>query len=222
MDKNEHRKKTLGFFREAALNKEGFYDAPNANDLRHSIWQRRVRAYLWSRVVHLAGSSDTLVEVGCGNGDFIKELAVELPGTKFCGHDFSSEMIEIAKRKYGGYANLSYRTQDLLNPDPDIGRFDIVLCVNMFHHLHSDDLDRGMDSLAALTRKVLLFEIKNENNFWNRSFRPTNNFPLNLLSPQRARSYLLPKGLRFMRQWNIFGLDFLSPIVILEFSRDKA
>jgi hypothetical protein len=92
----------------------------------------------------------------------------------------------------------------------------------MFHHLHSDDLDRGMDSLAALTRKVLLFEIKNENNFWNRNFRPTDNIRINLLSPHRARSYLLPKGLQFMRQWNIFGLDFLSPIVILEFSRDEA
>jgi SAM-dependent methyltransferase len=222
MDKGEHRQKTLGFFREAALNKEGFYDAPDASDLRHSIWQRRVRAHLRSRIFDLRGSCDTLVEVGCGNGDFTSELAVELPGMIFRGHDFSSDMIEIAKRKYGGIPNLAYRTEDLLNPDPDTGQFDIVLCVNMFHHLHNDDLDRGMDSLAALTKTILLFEIKNENNFWNRSFRPTDHFPVNLLSSRRARSYLTPKGLQFIRQWNIFGLDFLSPIVILEFSRDEA
>ena len=107
-------------------------------------------------------------------------------------------------------------------PYADAGQFDIVLCLNMFHHLHLDDLEHGMDSLNALTGTVLLFEIKNENNLWNRRFRPTDSFPVNLLSPQRARSYLSSKGLQFVHQWNIFGLDFLSPIVILEFSRDEA
>ncbi len=222
MDKNKHRQETLGFFRKAALAKEGFYDASDAGDYRHSIWQRRVRGYLRSRILRLAQSSATLVDVGCGNGDFVRELAGHLPEINFRGHDFSSEMIEVAKRKYGGIQNLTYRTRDLLNPGPDSGQFDIVLCLNMFHHLHLDDLDRGMDSLNALTGTVLLFEIKNENNLWNRRFRPTDSFPVNLLSPQRARSYLSSKGLQFVHQWNIFGLDFLSPIVILEFSRDEA
>jgi hypothetical protein len=128
-------------------------------------------------------------------------------------------MIEVAWRNYGGPANLCYQTQDLLRPQPEGRRFDIVLCLNMFHHLHEDDLERGMAALDELTGKVLLFEVKNGNNFWNRKFRPTDHFPVNLLPPARARHYLGAKGLRFVGQWNIFGLDLLSPIVIMEFSR---
>jgi hypothetical protein len=90
----------------------------------------------------------------------------------------------------------------------------------MFHHLHENDLDRGMDSLAKLTKNILLMEIKNENNFWNRKFRPIDSFPVNLMSPNRAKDYFGLKGLKFRRQWNIFWLDLLSPIVILEFFRD--
>jgi hypothetical protein len=52
-----------------------------------------------------------------------------------------------------------------------------------------------MDLLAALTRKVLLFENKNENNFWNRSFRSTDSLPINLLSPKRARSKCCQRAL---------------------------
>jgi SAM-dependent methyltransferase len=219
MDKGEHRQRTLGFFRQAALEKRGFYDASDISDLRHSIWQRRARSWLRRRIVELSGSCASLVDVGCGNGDFVRELAAMLPQMEVRGCDFSPEMIEVAQNDYAGLPNLSYRTQDLLGPHPDRRRFDIVLCLNMFHHLHEDDLDRGMDALDELTGKVLLFEIKNENNLWNRRFRPTDDFPVKLLSPSRAQRYLGGKGLRFVRQWNIFGLARLSPIVILEFSR---
>jgi SAM-dependent methyltransferase len=219
MDKAEHRRRTQDFFRQAALERKGFYDARGLTDLRPSVWQRRVRAWLRGRIIDLADSCTSLVDVGCGNGDFVRDLAETLPQMEIKGHDFSPEMIETALRDHSGPANLSYRTQDLLNLPSEGCRFDIVLCLNMFHHLHEDDLERGMSALADITGKVLLFEIKNESNFWNRRFRPTGDFPVNLLSPTRARRYLGAKGLRFVRQWNIFCLDFLSPIIILEFSR---
>jgi SAM-dependent methyltransferase len=220
MDEQEHTKRTLRYFKQAALEKEGFYDVSDVGDYQHTLWQRRVRAYLKSRIMRLGKSCHSLVDVGCGNGDFIRELAGDVAEMNCRGHDFSSEMIEVAERRYGGIPNLTYRTQDLLNPTPEAGQYDIVVCLNMFHHLHENDLDRGMDALAALTKKVLLFEMKNENNFWNRKFRPMDSFPVNLLSPQRARQHLASKGLTFQHQWNIFGLGFLSPIVILEFHRD--
>ena len=220
MDKNAHKKVTLAYFKDAALHKDGFYDAHDASELKHSFWQRRVRAHIVTRVRALSGTSTSLLDVGCGNGDFIAELASKHPHLTHRGHDFSSEMIAIAREKHTSADNLIYETQDLLHPgNAAFDRYDIVICINMFHHLHADDLNRGLDSLSQATSKHLLFEIKNENNLWNRKMRPAGDFPVTLISPSHLKRHFATQGLRFKAQWNIFGLDFLSPIVVLEFDR---
>jgi SAM-dependent methyltransferase len=219
LDRGTHRTRTLDYFRRAALEKAGFYDAADGAAPGHTIWQRRVRQWLEPRIRQHAASCTTLLDVGCGNGDFLHELAGRLPGLRITGGDFSPEMIEVARARHGGLPNLEFRQRDLLAPAEGEPPFDIVLCLNMFHHLHADDVERGMDALVALTRQVLFFEIKNADNFWNRRFRPREDFPVNLLAPARARDHLRARGLHAVRQWNIFGLAALSPIVILEFVR---
>ena len=216
--KYEHHKVTLRFFRDVALTRQGFYDADVAGDLKHTIWQRRVRSYLTRRILELASPGKRVIDIGCGNGDFVSELAIRLPAMSFWGLDFSPEMIGVAKAVFGGPENLEFQQRDLLDVDTSVAPYDIVLCVNMFHHLHEEDLDKGMERLASITADRLLFEIKNENNFWNRYFRPEK-CPFVLISPNRVRRYLSSQGLRYRGQWNIFVLEFLSPIVVLEFSR---
>ena len=209
----------MAFFRRAALEKDGFYDAAADGERQHSIWQRMVRSHVRERVKGLAGGLASALDVGCGNGDFTAKLARLHPSVAFRGHDASPEMTELARGRYGGAPNLSYAAHDLLTPREPGEEFDLVLCINMFHHVHPDDQERGLDILAALTGGHLLLEIKNGDNLYNRTFRSSTSFPVALISPRRVRRHMASRGLRCQDHWNIFGLGLLSPIVILEFSR---
>jgi len=217
--RSDHRERTLDYFREAANKKQGFYDAAEGGALVHSVWQRRVRTHLLRRFAALRHGCTSVLDVGCGNGDLVAELAKENPTIQFRGNDFSAEMVEVANERYAGISNLTYAHQDLLSIATSGHSADLVICLNMFHHLHEGDLDAGMEAMAAVCNRSLLFEFKNANNFWNRHLRPKGSFPHTMLAPKRAKSCLAAQGLRVVNQWNIFGLDLLSPIVMIEFAR---
>ncbi len=220
LDRAEHRQRTLDYFRRAAAEKDGFYDCSDSTQLGPSRWQSRVRAHLDGACSRVAGDVRSFLDVACGNGDYIRELADRYPEISFRGHDFSGEMIELARNDAGERSNLEYHARDLLELDEALGSFDVVLCLNMFHHLHRKDADRALDALAALTRKHLFFEIKGDDNLWNRYFRPNSEFPVTLVAPMHVREYLGARGLRFVDRWNLFGFAFLSPISVLEFERE--
>lgn len=215
MKRSEHRDITLSYFRRAAVEKEGFYDAADGEPLKQSFWQRLVRYHLTRSIARLRPV--TVVDVGCGNGDFVLELATRFPQVNWLGRDFSAEMIEVAQERRTPLPNLSYEVADLLAVEPDTPRFDLVLCLNMFHHLHPDDVARGMDSLCHLSRGTLLFELKPRECVWNRYLRPDSGFPFHLVSQKEVIRHFAKRGFTHRRTWNIFWFLWLSPISVLEF-----
>jgi len=78
----------------------------------------------------------TLVEIGCGTGEYTKLLGERLPNYKILASDISSGMLEVAKQKCNGAKNVSFlknSAYDLKNIKS--GTVDVVVGFYILHHL---------------------------------------------------------------------------------------
>ncbi len=163
-----HYLTTRDAFRELALRRQGYYDAPAGGPLRHSLWQRRIRRIVRSSLEGLLRSGPpirTLVDVGCGRGDFVRELHEACPGIpELWGTDFSPEMLALALDHARNLPRLRFQTADLLAMPFPAAHFDVTLCVNVLHHVHETDQEHALAELGRITRRYLILEIKNAGN----------------------------------------------------------
>ena len=83
--------------------------------------------------------ADTRVlDVGCGTGHTIVALARHFPETAFLGVDVAASALEAAgaHASEAGVSNVTFRCADVSEePDACLGRFDVVLCLGVLHHI---------------------------------------------------------------------------------------
>lgn len=94
-----------------------------------SAWKVRQIAAMMDRH-RLAPAS--VVEVGCGAGGILRELAVQRPGTRrFVGFDIASDAIALATRTPS--ERVEFRCADFLDRTDE--RFDLLLLIDVFEHV---------------------------------------------------------------------------------------
>lgn len=103
------------------------------------------RKYPWPEVVEFINKineKETSLDLGCGNGRHIKELAKK---TKYIyGLDFSKKMLDQAKKELMLSKNISETSPDIglvqgdaSNLPFERGIFDYVICIATLHHIPS-------------------------------------------------------------------------------------
>lgn len=74
----------------------------------------------------------SVLDVGCGTGEFLRILSENLPEARLWGVDISEKMLEVAKEKLGDSAEL------ILGDSEHIplasGSCDVICCNHSFHH----------------------------------------------------------------------------------------
>ncbi len=115
----------------------------------------RVRQTFISEFLDALGSSVSLqsaVDVGCGVGYFSKFLHER--GLQVVAVDGREENVKEGQRRH---PEISFLTRDVEDPAlPQIGAFDLVLCVGLLYHLENPF--RAIRNLHALTSKLLIVE----------------------------------------------------------------
>ncbi len=97
-------------------------------------------------------SLQSAVDVGCGVGYFSKFL-LDL-GLRVVAVDGRKENAEEGQRRY---PNITFLTRNVESPVlPELGVFDLVLCVGLLYHLENPF--QAVRNLSALTGKVLIVE----------------------------------------------------------------
>ena len=100
-------------------------------------------------ILHLLSKESTkneviIVDVGCGNGDMLRSLAVYANKNdlnfKLIGIDANQFTIEHAESLSKHYGNISYRCEDIFDDNFKSLKYDILLCTLTMHHFKDDEI----------------------------------------------------------------------------------
>lgn len=110
---------------------------------------RRKKIISWlSRI-----SPKTILDVGCGNGEFLRDVHRVMPDVKLAGADISSAIIASNRVKT---PDAEFYKIDLNREVLDM-RFDAVVCMEVVEHC--SDYQAAVKRLAAMTEKWLLITV---------------------------------------------------------------
>lgn len=86
----------------------------------------------------------TIVDVGCGNGDMLRQLAnfgkENNWNFKLIGIDANSFTVDYARKLSLEYSNISYRCEDIFHEEFEKLKYDIVLCTLTLHHFKNEEI----------------------------------------------------------------------------------
>jgi SAM-dependent methyltransferase len=112
--------------------------------LDDGVWDhnRHYHGWLLSQVPPGARS---VLEVGCGTGDFSRLLAERC--RTVIGIDLSPGMVEAARKRGAGFGNLRFEVADVMRHPLPPGPFDCVVSIATLHHLR---LRGALERLAGV------------------------------------------------------------------------
>lgn len=111
---------------------------------------RRTRLLSWIRE---SAGCQTLLDVGCGNGEFLLQARKELPALRLAGADVSPAVIRANR---ASLPDLEFSTLDL-NRERLEKRYDIVTCMEVIEHC--DDYRDAVTQLAQMTGSWLYITV---------------------------------------------------------------
>lgn len=113
-----------------------------------------------------------IIDIGCGSGRLYSFLKKHLENFEYIGIDQSEDLIKTAK---SNLPDVKFLNSDLLDIEKlNLGKFDIVISLAMFHHLERKKQVNGANILKNLLQKdgYLMITVwnlwnkKNKKNWW--------------------------------------------------------
>lgn len=236
MNAYDHYNETKRMFDVIAEEKKGFYDAEFTGKLRHSRFQLSVRKTVEKMFEALQTPRN--LEVGCGNGDFLLELARKYPNLYFQGLDFSEEQIKLARENSRHSDNIRFQSGNALQLDLEDNSFDTVVFMNVLHHIPVEDQKIVLGELARVAKTHILLEIKHAENVYYKYIRTGfgahnacfhyndvlsgpggRTIPVYPTTPCAVTMILQNYGFTLLEMKPLWGFSFLSPLIVLHFGR---
>ncbi len=111
---------------------------------------------------HLPFQCKTVLDIGCGTGEFSRLLAKR--ADKVIAIDLSPNMIEVAKQRSKQYTNIDFQVADVLQWEFPPERFDAIVSIATVHHLSVEHLLPNLKAaLKSGGRLVILDLLEHEN-----------------------------------------------------------
>ena len=82
----------------------------------------------------------SIVDLGCGHGGYLRKLALEFPHVEMIGVDINQKVVERARELSTEFPNIRFQLGDINEWKPEQGgKVDVVLLHNIFHYIHPSD-----------------------------------------------------------------------------------
>ena len=117
--------------------------------------QRQVAFVLGAAEHVLARPVRTVLDVGCGEGNWRGPLVRMRPGLQYTGVDSS----EYAVTRYGARRNIRLGTIDTLDKMRLRQNYDLILCVGMLNYLEPPELNSGLKHLYDRAGGLVYLEL---------------------------------------------------------------
>lgn len=112
------------------------------------------------KIMDLLPNPSWILDVGCGNGEFARQLASKAQRGKYIGLDNSPGLLQIARQHLETHPSPDFDIQffqaDLATPEWEISladqKFDVICAFAVFHHLPGETL--RSDILTRLAKKL--------------------------------------------------------------------
>jgi len=91
----------------------------------------------------------SVVDIGCGDGRFSRELAVAKSDCKITGVDYSQKAVGLAAAMNPDIENLTFKSVDITGGH-DLGRFDTAMLMEVFEHVPLSDTANFMSGVRSL------------------------------------------------------------------------
>jgi ubiquinone/menaquinone biosynthesis C-methylase UbiE len=150
----------------------GYYtEILSANNLKrcYDIAPQRVRQYLQAEVnyvIQFIKPEDSILELGCGYGRILPELAGKAGSVT--GIDTSLSSIELGRRMLTNLHNCMMMQMDAMNLEFPDNSFDVVICIqNGISAFHVDPLRLIHESIRVTKPGGLILFSSYSEKFWN-------------------------------------------------------
>jgi ubiquinone/menaquinone biosynthesis C-methylase UbiE len=191
-------------------------------------WQRRVR----KEAACLCGDlkAGSVIEIGCGEGLFLSELAAQNPVLLIHGIDNNAARLKTAEARCAGrkFKNVNLTLLDARKLPFADGLFDRAVSVNVFFNMES--LDAVTGALKEMKRVCknsgrIVFDFRNSLNpllrikyVLARYYDSTvKDLPLNTYEPKQIEGILNDLGMEVTRRKFIgFPVRKIAPVIIIE------
>lgn len=97
----------------------------------------------------------TVLDVGCGEARWLAELRRLRPAIRYTGVDSSDYVVKrfgksrnVRKGSFAGLGDSGLRSQ-----------FDVIVCADVMHYLESDEIRKGLETIAGLLRGIAYFDV---------------------------------------------------------------
>ncbi len=190
-------------------------------------WQDKIR----KTALSLCGrASAKILEVGCGEGLFLIQLAKNNPRSEIWGVDNSAERLQRAEARIKAHniSTIRLSLQEATGLSFDDESFDIIVCINVFFNMGSIDQVRNtLNQMKRICKKsgTMVFDFRNSHNpllavkyrlarYYDSSVK---DLPLRTYSRQEVESLLEGAGLKILSRTPVgFFLTRYAPIIIIE------
>ncbi|MFA5118430.1 MAG: class I SAM-dependent methyltransferase [Candidatus Omnitrophota bacterium] len=190
-------------------------------------WQDKIRR---QALEMCRGASGRGLEVGCGEGLFITQLARQNPQMRLWGIDFDEARLRRAgeRIKEQGLTNITVLKSSAPKLAFEDEYFDTVVCVNVLLNMESfDTVRQAFQEIRRVCKRSgkVIFDFRNSRNWFMRlKFRlagyydrTVSDLPLNTYHPQRIESLLSELGFSPVRRVYAGSLiKRCAPVIIVE------
>jgi 2-polyprenyl-3-methyl-5-hydroxy-6-metoxy-1,4-benzoquinol methylase len=134
-----------------------------ASRVSPGYWNHRVRRAALSAIHNVKGN---ILDVGCGDGLFLIQLAKQNPGAHIWAVDINAEFIRQARERVNRerITTVHFSQQDAVNMAFEPGMFDAVVCTNVFMTMDSiATVRKALTSMSMVTKNgaMVFFDYRN-------------------------------------------------------------